>query len=169
MIKNSDYQNILFITLLILSINANANGINPPRPSGSETVHASCQYRDTDTTIKVERVRVRSSVSKTALYISFAGLPQKLVQLSDIDLIRMLQPEPDANGYVYVELHLNSPSYIGNGYVLISFGDQEFELIGFTKDRTRISFPITRCKEIDFKQSGRSDNLPYLLPSPAAH
>ena len=129
--------------------NANANGINPPRVSGSEIVEATCTSdADVDSTI-IFRARVVAGEKATDLMeIRMGNEPALEVSMSKINRLEIASSAPDPDGFVRANLHLSDPEYQGKGFVKVIEQGKPLRLSGFTKVNRRVEIPLSKCKAL---------------------
>lgn len=149
MIKNLRFYGICTVFLALISLHANGNGINPPRPSGTETIALSCVDRGTGDSITVLRAKIIGETELSSWLEARLGkaAPQRL-QLSQITRIQLPSGKPLANGFSKAELEIREPNYSGTGMVRSRIKGKSVRITGFSSDLERIELPLESCKDI---------------------
>jgi hypothetical protein len=126
------------------------NGINPPRPSGTKTVEATCTDRKTGNTIAVQRARITIDEPSGSLVLRVGQSPAKTLQLSQVIRLQISSAKPASDGFAKATIELNDPDHkgSGSGYVRLKAKGQPARLTGFTADLERIDKPLGSCKEL---------------------
>lgn len=124
------------------------NGINPPRPSGTKTVEATCTDRKTGNTTTVQRARITINEPSGSLVLRVGQSPAKTLQLSQVIRLQIASAKPASDGFAKASMELIDPSYKGTGYVRLKAKGQPARLTGFTADLERVDKPLGSCKEL---------------------
>lgn len=140
---------ITTLLLILLSLPANGNGINPPRPSGSATIALSCIDRSSGDSTTVLRAKIITGDEPAGWLDVRIGksAPQRL-QLSQIIQIQMPSGKAIANGFTKATLEIHDPDYTGAGWVHVKNKGKPIRISGFTPTRERIELPLDSCKKI---------------------
>jgi hypothetical protein len=137
----------------LLAPAAHGNGINPPRPTGAQTVEAQCTDRQTGETRLVQRARITVDKPDGALELRLRqGKPQRL-QLAQIERVSIKAGKPGVDGFGKATLVLLEPAFKGEGFVRLNVGGKPVRLTGFTLAQDRVDVPLQRCKELVLKPS----------------
>lgn len=133
------------------------NGINPPRPSGTKTVEATCTDRKTGNTITVQRARITMDEPSGSVVLRVGQSPAKTLQLTQVIRLQISSAKPASDGFAKASMELIDPDYTGTGYVRLKAKGQPARLTGFTADLERIDKPLGSCKELTIQTVSSSD------------
>jgi hypothetical protein len=133
------------------------NGINPPRPSGTKTVEATCTDRKTGNTIAVQRARITIDEPSGSLVLRVGQSPAKTLQLTQVIRLQISSAKPASDGFAKASMELIDPDYKGTGYVRLKAKGQPARLTGFTADLARIDKPLGSCKELTIQTVSSSE------------
>jgi hypothetical protein len=151
----------LILVCGMLATVAYGNGINPPRPSGTKTVEATCTDRKTGNTITVQRARITIDEPSGSLVLRVGQSPAKTLQLSQVIRLQIASAKPASDGFAKATIELNDPddkgSGSGSGYVRLKAKGQPVRLTGFTADLERLDKPLGSCKELTIQAVSSSE------------
>ncbi|MBI3369950.1 MAG: hypothetical protein HY021_16290 [Burkholderiales bacterium] len=137
---------------LLLLDRADANGINPPRPSGGSTTEAACTQRANGKTVRVQRARIAVTEAKGSLELRIASEARPAtLQLSQLARLRLASAKAGKDGFAAAELSLREPAYEGPGFVRLVVEGKPVRLTGFGADLARVEMPLANCKELVFQ------------------
>jgi hypothetical protein len=135
----------------LLATAAQGNGINPPRPGGSQAVEAQCADRQTGEIRIVQRARITVDKPVGTLDVRLRmGKPQQL-QLAQIERLAIKAGKPGTDGFGKATLALRQPAFNGEGFVQLSVDGKPVRLTGFSPAQERVDLPLQRCKELVLK------------------
>ncbi len=148
---------ILLFLLVLLTTTAHANGINPPRPSGSETIEALCTDRKSGNTTTVQRARMTVDEPTGGLEVRLEKSDAQTLRLSRITRVQLATGKPNSDGFAEASLELLEPSYRGEGFVKLRVNGKPVRLAGFSADLRRVDIPLESCRELVLKTSRPSE------------
>jgi hypothetical protein len=137
---------------------ADANGINPPRPSGSELVTARCTLRTPGAPRTLERARVDAADSTDGLQLRLGPEKAQAIPLTKIARIRVPSRTLRADGFAKALIDVREPSYQGAGWIRLKDSTGSIVLTGFAASSPgRVEIPLASCKELSFEVRTDSD------------
>src|SRR5262245_31606547 len=143
---------------ITFSVIALANGVNPPRTTGSQIVAATCTDRKSGESTTVQRARIDNGKPSASIEVRLGEAEQQTLQLSDVRRIEIVDTTPDADGFVHAVLEIDKPTYRGNGFVRVRADGKPVRLTGFPNGGTpKIVIALESCR-----------NLAIAAPEPAA-
>jgi hypothetical protein len=137
---------------------ADANGINPPRTVGSETVIARCIDRATGGITTLQRARITEGDSGRPLEVQVGKEAPRMIQLSQLLRLQFDGGKPRPDGFARATLELAEPAFVGEAVVKVRSGKKRVLISGFNAASERVQIPLERCKELEFKQAPSSES-----------
>ncbi|MBS0345866.1 MAG: hypothetical protein JSR69_05335 [Proteobacteria bacterium] len=129
------------------------NGINPPRPSGSQTIEARCTDRDSGETTTLQRARLAADEASPMIELRIGNAAASTLQLAQVAAIRMPSAKAKPDGFAKATLELRNPDYQGPGFVRVRVDGKPVQLTGFTEARARVTIPLESCKALTLSAS----------------
>ena len=136
---------------------AEANGINPPRPAGSEIVQATCVVRKSGATVVIQRARMTVDESGGLLEVRLDQSTPQTVPLAQFRRIQFHKGTHTQDGFAKSTLDLINPPYEGEGLVRVRTGGKAIRINGFDASSRPIELPLERCKELVIETMSTSD------------
>ncbi len=158
----SNRSGILAVIILLLTLRADtvlANGINPPRPSGSTVVTAICKDRN-DHERKIFRARIKyGKQAADKMKLRIENTVEK-VPLSDIAAVTLEATSADSDGYAKASLVRRGDTEKTKVMLQVKQGGKAVRLTGFTEDGAVMSIDLIKCGTMEFSSgsSGSDDD-----------
>ena len=147
----------LFQALALMSClfaaSAGANGINPPRPVGSETVMASCTDRTSSKVTILQRVRIAYGDASAPLEVRLGKTPPQAVQLSKVRRIQFHAGKPKPDGFAKAMIEIEEPPSVGEGAVKVRANKRPVRISGFSPASEHVEIALENCKELEFTKA----------------
>lgn len=153
MVKRPRCYLLLLCLPWLLTSKAYSNGINPPRPTGTQTVEASCTDRKSGEVLTVLRARVAADKLAGALEVRLGNASPRDLQLSQIGRVRIASGKSNSGGFAKAFFELREPSYEGEGFVRLTVKGAPVRLTGFSAALERVDIPLQLCRELMLKTS----------------
>lgn len=136
---------------------AEANGINPPRPVGSETVVASCIDRASGGIATLQRAQITDGDSSRPLEVQLGKEAPRTVQLSQLRRLQFHSGKPRPDGFAKATLEVAEPVFVGEAFVKVRAGKKPVLISGFSTAFERVEISLGSCKELAFKKAPPSE------------
>lgn len=137
----------------LLGSPAFGNGINPPRPSGSQTVEANCTDRGSGAITTLQRVRLAADEASPMIELRIGAAAASMHQLAQVAAIRIPSVKAKPDGFVKATLELREPDYQGPGFVRVRVDGKPVQLTGFGAGLARVTIPLESCKALTLTAS----------------
>ena len=139
---------VMWLVLLLVSSNVQANGINPPRPAGSMVLQAQCNAADGMLGMELYRAQVRVGQA-TRSTIETRGRDGVVeVPLDRWRTLSGLDGHRDKAGFVQARAAGRDGVEPARVAIRVRKDGQEVELTGFSKAGERVSVPLAKCSEV---------------------
>jgi hypothetical protein len=135
----------------LLAAEVHGNGINPPRPSGTKTIQATCTDRKSGTVKTIQRARIAIGEPSGTLELRVDRSRARTLQLSQVNRVEIPSAKPTPDGLAKVSMDLLDPTYTGPGFIRLREKGKPVRLVGFTVDLERVDIPLEACKELTLK------------------
>lgn len=147
---------VIFSSCLFVA-SVEANGINPPRPVGSETVVVSCVDRASGGITILQRAQISDGNSSRSLEVQLGNDAPRTVQLSQLRRLQFHSGKPRPDGFVNATLELAEPVFVGKAIVKVRTGNKPVLISGFSTASERAALSLGSCKELEFKKAPPSE------------
>lgn len=131
------------LSLTLLWNSANANGINPPRPTGSFIVEAKCTEK------KGATILSRARLNPAGIEIRLSATETITVKLADIRTVKLSNANSSADGFIAAIVELVEPQFAGKAAIKVGSGTESHTLSGFSANKRRVTIPIGNCSSLN--------------------
>ena len=141
---------VLAVVLIFTVSNSYSNGINPPRPSGTDTVKAVCKERSGGSQHELFRTQIVGGANPVeSLTFVIKGATEQ-INIIDVRTITLSAGTVDSDGFVKGSLIRSDGTEEKATKVQVKTNNIPIRLTGFSKTGTRLSIDFATCESIEF-------------------